>query len=73
MPTQQKLQLSDLGSFVSQLPSLHILLGDFNVANQIWCSDFNNLRGDLLEIFISIWDHSLFLEYGWSVENIYSL
>ncbi|OOY62628.1 hypothetical protein BOW05_13085 [Solemya velum gill symbiont] len=46
-PPKQQLQLSDLDTLVSQLPSPQLLLGDFNGANQLWGSASKNSRGEL--------------------------
>ncbi|OOY59120.1 hypothetical protein BOW04_12345 [Solemya velum gill symbiont] len=53
LPPKQQLQLSDLDTLVSQLPSPHLLFEDFNGANQLWGSASNNPRGDLIENFLT--------------------
>ncbi|WP_245828671.1 endonuclease/exonuclease/phosphatase family protein [Solemya elarraichensis gill symbiont] len=53
LPPKQIIQLSDLDTVLSQLPSPNILLGDLNGANRLWGSTSNNPRGDLIETFLT--------------------
>ncbi|OOZ11790.1 hypothetical protein BOW27_11975 [Solemya velum gill symbiont] len=53
LPPKQQLQLSDLDTLVSQLPSPQLSLGDFNGANQRWVSASNNPLGDLMKNFLT--------------------
>ena len=47
------LKTEHLDSFLKQLPSPYLLLGDFNGHNILWGNKENNSRGELIENFIT--------------------
>ena len=53
IPPSFALRPINLSSLLQQLPSPFILLGDFNGHNVLWGSKDNDLRGDLIEDFIT--------------------
>ena len=53
IPPNFQLQSQHLDSLLEQLPSLYLLLGDFNGHNVLWGCIKNNTRGEIIENVIT--------------------
>lgn len=53
IPPSFSLKNEQLESLISQLPSPYLLVGDFNGHNILWGCKSNNIRGELIESFIT--------------------
>ena len=53
LPPDYSLQQHDLNSLIMQLPTPFAILGDFNAHSPLWGSPDANLRGQLIEDFIT--------------------
>ena len=70
IPPSFSLNSQHLDNLLQQLPSLYILLGDFNGHNILWGGQNNDSRGELIENFITKNDICIMNDKSYSYHSL---